>query len=417
MRKTFFLQSILWATVLVLFSCKKETNIADTPQTSTNEKIISKIKSWLDQQKKELSGVSLARVESLELNLSYEEIWLEKYKESKEFIIIPVSSGFKSKNNADKDPVSHLILVFENRDSIITGNIIQYISSNNQKTTPKNTFYKMFTYKDLDCSGQFTILSVTDHFRYELKFENGKLKSMVELKKKKASNGSSKSVGECIDWYEQTWFVWADGTAELVSEIYVFTTCDDDCAQARNANGRSYGTNCNGNGGGSGGVEYDACVSAAVSNFQSVANGAQSVSQTIGFDVSSINQVTKNKNPIWKILDGWSGWHLESQELGVIKLIDAQTNQWAWKSLTHGSISMVGSPPPGVSIEYSQGVGTPSFTPETAAATIVLYGGMSLNYNVTYRLICDCPYLPLIGQIPPTFKSYNSHAIWNSNPI
>ena len=158
-------------------------------------------------------------------------------------------------------------------------------------------------------------------------------------------------------------------------------------------------------------------INAAISEFQQEANGAQTTSQTQGFNISDIDQITKNKNPKWRILKGWSGWELESQEVGVIKLIDEQTNQWAWKSLAHGSISMVGSPPPGVSVEYNQGVGTPSFTPETAEATIVLYGGMSLNFNVTYRLLCDCPNLPLVGQIPPIIRSYNSTAIWNSNPI
>ena len=159
------------------------------------------------------------------------------------------------------------------------------------------------------------------------------------------------------------------------------------------------------------------CVNAAISEFQLEVNNSQMTSQTVAINISDIDGITKNKNPKWRILKGWSGWNLESQEVGVIKLIDEQTNQWAWKSLTHGSISMVGSPPPGVSVEYNQGVGTPSFTPETAEASIVLYGGMSLNFNVTYRLLCDCPNVPLVGQIPPVFRSYNSTSIWNSNPI
>ena len=403
--------------ILILFSCKKENIDVNPPQSPSNEKLIPKIKSWLDEQKKGLSTISAARIDSLQQNLNYGEIRLEKYKESKEFILIPVLPGLKSKNNSDKNPASYLLLVFENKDSIKSGNIVQYVSSNSQKAIPKNTFYKIFSYQDLDCSGQFTILSITDFFRYELKFEKGKFKSMVALKKKNARNGSSRTVSECIEWYEQIWYVWADGTVELVSETYVFTTCDSDCAQARLTNGRSYGTNCNGNGAGGGGVDYDACVSAAVSAFQSEANGAHAASQTTGFDVTNIDGMTKYKNPKWRILKGWSGWDLESQEIGVIKLINAQTNQWAWKSLTHGLISMVGSPPLGVSVEYNQGLGTPSFTPETAAATTVLYGGMSLNYNVTYRLFCNCPNIPLFGQIPPIIRAYTSNAIWNSNPI
>ena len=70
------------------------------------------------------------------------------------------------------------------QDSITRGNIIQYISSNSQKAVTQNTVYKFFTYQDLDCSGQFTVLSLTDYFRYELKYENGKLKSVAEQRKK-----------------------------------------------------------------------------------------------------------------------------------------------------------------------------------------------------------------------------------------
>ena len=416
MKRLFFLQPMLWATLFFLFSCKKENVDIEQPPIQDHKYLIPKINAWLDKQKDGLSAVTAARIDSLKLNLSYGEIRLEKYKETKEFIVVPLLSEFKLKDNSERNPANYLVLVFENQDSITRGNIIQYIASNNQKLAPQNTFYKIFTYQDLDCSGQFTILSMTEYFRRELKFEDGKLKSVKELKKKDQSMDGLGKVNECIDWYLQTWFVWSDGSMTLESEVYVFTTCDGDCWQSRIANGRNYGTNCNGGGGG-GGIEYDACLNAAVTNFESVVNAAQAVSQTIGFDVSTIDEITKNKNPKWRILQGWSGWELESQEIGVIKLIDQGTNQWAWKSLTHGSISMVGSPPPGVAVEFNQGVGTPSFTPETAAATTVLYAGMKLNFNVTYRLLCDCPYVPVVGQLPPVIKPYTSTStFWNSNP-
>lgn len=404
--------------IFYLISCKKENVDIEQPPIQDYKHLIPKINAWLDKQKIDLPAVSVAKIESLEINLSYGEIKLEKYKESKEFIVIPILSEFKSKNNSDKDPASYLVLVFENQDSITRGNIIQYISSNSQKAAPQNTFNKIFTYQDLDCSGQFTILSTDDYFKYELKFENGKLKSFAEQKKKTHPNDSSGRVNECIDWYLQTWLVWSDGSMTLQSEVYVYTTCGEDCAQPRIANGRSYGVSCNGGGGGGGdGIEYNACINAAVSSFQSTVNAAQAVSETIGFDVSIIDEVTKNKNPKWRILKGWSGWDLESQEIGVIKLIDPGSNQWAWKSLTHGLITMIGSPPPSASIEYNQGVGTPSFTPETAASATVLYGGMKLNFTVTYRLLCDCPYVPVVGQLPPVIKPYSSTStFWNSNP-
>jgi len=432
MRKNIFLHLVLWAgkfmlvkrvisilsfVVLALpflISCKKE-NITDNPQNPDKEKLIAKVKSWLDNQKKDLPVGDTAKIHSLKGSLDYNELRLERYKDLENFIVVPISNEFTSKNNQDKNPVNYLVLVLKNQDSIASGNIIQYISSNSQKVAPQNSFYKIFTYQNLDCSGQFTILSITDYFRYELKFENGKLKSVAEYTKKNTPNNGSGRVNECIDWYEQTWYVWSDGSMTLESEVYVFTTCDGDCAQARVANGRNFATNCY-EGGGGGGIEYDACVSAAISSFQSEANGAQAVSQTKSFDFITIDELTRCKNPKWTILRGAGGWTLESQEQGVIKLIDQATNQWAWKSLTHGSISMEGSPLPTTSVEHNQGVGTSSFTPETAAATTVLFGGMSLNFNVTYRLVCNCPNVPLIGQFPPINRYYTSNAIWNSNP-
>ena len=405
--------------MLILFSCKKENIDANTPQSPSNEKLIPKIKSWLDEQKKGLSATSSARIESLETNLSYGEIRLEKYKESKEFIVVPILGGFKSANNSDKSPANYLVLVLENQDSITRGNIIQYISTNSQKTTPTNTFYKIFTYQDLDCSGQFTILSIADYFQYELKFENGELKSFAEQKKKNHSNNISGRMNECIDWYLQTWYIWSDGTMQLISEVFVFTTCGEDCAQPRIANGRSFGMSCSGGGGGGGGIEFDICISSAISGFQSEANGAQVFSQTESFDIIDIDQTTKSKDPIWTILRGAFGaWHLKSQEEGVIKLLDPLQNAWAWKSLTHGQITMVGSPLPTTSVEYNQGQGTPSFTPETAQTATILYASMSLNFGVTYRLICNCPNIPIVGWFPPIHKVYTATStFWNSSPI
>ncbi len=263
MRKHFLWAPCLGVIMLILFSCKKEAVDVETTQRPANEKLIPLIKSWLEVQKKDLLDVALARIESLESNLSYAKMRFEKYKESSKFIVIPVLSGFTSGNNMGKNPVNYLVLVFESPDSITKGNIIQYISSNEQKAVPINTFYKIFTYKDLDCSGLFTVLSITDDFMYELKFESEKINSIKEVRKRTPPNDSSGRVNDgCIDWYEQTWFVWADGTAELISEVYVFTSCDGECWQPRIANGRSLRVNCNYNGGGGNPIDYELALTA-----------------------------------------------------------------------------------------------------------------------------------------------------------
>ena len=403
--------------MLILFSCKKENFKEDTPQHQDKDKLISKVNSWLDTQKEGLRVSDTIKIESLKRNLHYDELRLEQYKNFENFIVIPISKEFKSQNNQDKDLTSYLVLVINNQDNIEKGNIIQYISSDSQKIAPENTFSKIFNYQDIDCSGQFTILSITDYFRYELKFESGKLKSMTNLKKKDQPKDGAGRLNTCIEWYEETWFIWWDGTAELISEVYAFTTCDGDCAQARSANGRSFATNCNDGVGG--GILYDVCVSAAISAFQSEASGARISSQTKSIHISAINDVTKSKNPKWKILNGaFSTWELVSEEIGVIKLIDASQNKWAWKSLTHGQITMEGFSSPTTSVEYNQGVGIPSFTPETAATSVVLYAGMTLNFQVTYRLICNCPNVPLVGWFPPIHKNYTATStFWDAKPI
>jgi len=178
---------------------------------------------------------------------------------------MPILSGFKSANNSDKNPANYLVLVIKNQDSITNGSVVQYVSSSSQKTPPNNTFYKIFTYQEIDCSGLFTVLGLTDNFQYELKFENGKLQSLTDLRKRNQSNdGSSGRLNEgCIDWYLQIWYVWSDGSMTLQSETYVYTTCDGDCWQARIADGRNFRVNCNGNPGGGGGnpVEYTYAIS------------------------------------------------------------------------------------------------------------------------------------------------------------
>ncbi len=245
----------------LIISCKKDNLVTEETKQPSFENLIPKIKSWIDGQKNGLPTASVAKIESLESNLSYSEIRLEKYKESKELIVIPILSGFKSANNSDKDPANYLVLVLKNQDSITNGNIIQYVSSSSQRTPPNNTFFKIFTYQNIDCSGRFTMLNLSDDFQYELNFENEKLFSLTDMRKRNHQNneGTVRINEDCIDWYLQIWLIWWDGSMTLESETYVYTTCDGDCAQPRIANGRSYRMNCNGGGGGGGGynVEYD----------------------------------------------------------------------------------------------------------------------------------------------------------------
>ena len=256
--KTFVLGINFLLITMLFISCKKEDLGSDESQVQSYGNLIPKIKIWLDEQKKDLPATSVAIIDSLNANVEYGNIRLEKYRNSEELIVVPVSEKFKSKNNDGKNPVNYLVLVLKNQDSITNGNIIQYISSEEQKKAPQNTFSKIFTYKILDCSGQFTILSITDYFRYELKFSQGKLESVAEQKRRESANNTSGRVNSCIDWYLITTVYYYDGSTSTYEE-FLGTTCngDPECNTTRIANGRSYRTNCGGGGGNPIDYEYE----------------------------------------------------------------------------------------------------------------------------------------------------------------
>ena len=241
--------------VLSFISCKKESNDAGISKAPSNGLLILKIQSWLDKQKTDLPETSIAKIDSLKGALDYSNLHLEKYKASQEFIVVPVLNRFKSQNNLEKNPVNYLVLVLNNKENISNGNLIQYVSPTGQKSLPKNTFSKIFTYQNLDCSGRFTVLSVTDFFRYELLFENGKLKSVAEQSKRDSGRSASIRVNGCMDWYLITTYYYYDGSSST-TEDYLYTTCtDDECQNTRVVNGRSLRMNC---GGGSGdGIVYE----------------------------------------------------------------------------------------------------------------------------------------------------------------
>jgi hypothetical protein len=403
--------------MLSFFSCQKEFEKKNT--NNTHGELISKVNGWLDKQKSPTQPNKAANIDLLKENIDFSSLKSEDFNQSEKFIVVTIKEEYKIKKNIDKNTISVLLLVSDKIGNIIQGNIVLYIPDKNQQvnTIPDNTFFKMYNEKDLACDGLFRFLSPTGRWMYQREYKNGKLSSFGYVKA--SHNYEGRVETECT-YFFFILTLWVEGVPVAQEVTYLGRICESPCDDPNNQTLCPDDGGGGGGGGGSGAGDTNLdefCINAAISEFQQEVNSTQTTSQTVGINISDIDQITKNKNPKWKILKGWSGWDLESQEVGVIKLIDVQTNQWAWKSLTHGSISMVGSPPPGVSVEYNQGVGTPSFTPETAEATIVLYGGMSLNFNVTYRLLCYCPNFPLIGQIPPVIKSYNSTAIWNSNPI
>jgi len=165
-----------------------------------------------------------------------------------------------------------------------------------------------------------------------------------------------------------------------------------------------------GGGGGGGSETGNQCAAQCANDFNALVNGTIIASETIDIHVSDIDGLTKNKNPEWRILKNLT-WALFSHEMGTIEHVTSPEDRWEWRTLAHHSITFAGQAYGG-SVSFSQGVGTPSFTPGTSN---VLYAGMSVSYTVTYAPLCNCPGVNVI--LPPTTIPYSSNAIWNANPF
>lgn len=154
------------------------------------------------------------------------------------------------------------------------------------------------------------------------------------------------------------------------------------------------------------------CHQNGVDAFNSFVNDATAVSETEGFDISTISPIKKNKNPKWVVLRGGFGlWHLRSYEKGEIEL-NSYLNRWEWVSLVHDKVDKVGMSNIGGVVDVISHTGTPSFT---AGTPNVLYAGMSLEFIVRYTATpIPCP--PFTWIIPPVDVSYTSTGLWDANP-
>ena len=406
MRRSLLFLPILWAIMLILISCQK-----DAEKKNNNDELVSKIYSWLDKQKSPNQPNKAANVDLLKENIDFSALRFEQFTKNEQFIVIPIKENYKIKKNIDKNTPSVLLLVQDKAGNIIRGHMVQYSPENNEpmNSIPDNTFSKMYAEKEMECNGLFRFLSPTGRWLFQREYKNGKMKSFGFVKA--GDNAQARTSGTCT-YYFLNLYWWENGVVVAKETIYLGRFCESSCDDSIN---QTFCPDDAPDGSGSGGAG-NGCTDININALQQEVNGAQVASQTESTSITNIDQVTKHKNPKWKILSSAFGtWYLTSEEIGIIKLIDIAENKWAWKSLTHGSITMSGSPLPTIVIEHDQGVGTPSFTPETAATSIVLYAGMKLNFSVKYRLVC--PQVPYVDLFPPIYKSYAATStFWDSKP-
>ena len=219
------------------------------------------------------------------------------------------------------------------------------------------------------------------------------------------NNSANKDIVTCdaIDWYE----------CDYIDQYGVGTNCQylyTEYVNCEEGGGDGDGGGGGGSGGGGGGPTENTCAIQCTAAFNALVNGSTVVSETVNLHVSDISGLTKNKNPEWRILKNLT-WALFSHEIGTIEHVTYPYDRWEWRTLTHQSITLAGMPTGG-SISFSQGVGTPSFTPGTPG---VLYAGMSLSFTVTYSAACNCPGVNIF--LPPTTIPYTATAIWDANPF
>jgi hypothetical protein len=409
-----------FAAINVFFnSCKKDitNNPTDQENSQLNKEVITKVNAWLDSQKPANKPNKKATIELLKNNLDFSKLRVEEFKGNEQFLVIPVNEDFKTKKNVNKGTIPVLLLVVDKSGNINKGNLVLYIpqSGTTMSSLPNNTFYKMYYSKELDCSGMFRFLDITGGLLYQVEYENGKFHSIGQLQKKPSTNSQNTGArAECqlIDWYIVTTYS-ENGIVIWQSEEYIGTTCvelGDGCDDPNLA------SIC---GAPTGGTTFNAdeCISAGVDEFTQEANGTYITSVKLWSEITDVDPFTKNKNPVWECLTGLGGWSLNSHEKGKIKLIDVANNTWAWKSLEHDQITFLGSPLPITHITYTNGVGTPSFTPEAAEASNIFYAGMSLDFTVTYTFVCNCPNIPVVGWVPPITNDYTSTALWDARPL
>jgi hypothetical protein len=249
---------LLLASLLFIFSCKKNNDEVKSEGLTKNE-MAAKVLSWLEAQKSAASPQTNQRTGTIDTKderiialkeaLDLPNLWVEKRNEKEEFIIVPINKIFKSKNNSDKDPLMHLIVTLKPDGTIAKGNIIQYVPKSGKQTSlPPNTISKIYNYKDIECDGQFTMLTIDDNFFYQLEFKNGKLSSVAEKKRKSGANLRA----TCTDWYLITTYYFDDGSSYTDDGVYIGRTCNYDDTQVQVPTDCPPNEACPG-----GGIEYE----------------------------------------------------------------------------------------------------------------------------------------------------------------
>lgn len=419
--------TVICGTITLLYTaCKKQfgveslnTNpVVENAKTWFTNEIVNKEKELLAAPFSKLPRDSrtriFARMQKLSALLKWEDAHV--YNQGGiQFVITPVDQKIKPLKNQNFEACRSIVF-FKDNSGKYNMNVIEVLSSkdNSLGIETQEIFGIAFANKQLNTSKQIKsvnadIIFYDANYSYlgSFKTKNGKWSgAKIHLNNKKGATTKKRiastmnqrtSCQTCTTWYlVGFWYDMQTGQVVDYEILNQWEECIDNNPPPVYGDGNDPG------------VDYD-CLNNCINSANELSNGVQVASETINIDVNSIDAITKNKNPKWRILKNVT-WSLNSQEYGVVKLVDVQTNKWQWESLSHGPITKEGFTLGGT-ISFTQGVGTPSFTGGTQN---ILYAGMSLNFEVTYSPVCNCPGVSDI--IPPYTASYTSNAIWDAKP-
>lgn len=387
------------ALLLFITACRRDSGVDNAlRETPFDTATTNKITRWIDAQRSDSDSRKNEQLLSLKNNLVFKNTRYEFLRDQYRFIIVPLSKEFATKNNKDKNPINALLLIVDGQGEIKRGNIVQYISEKNKTTNniiPASSFTKVFNSQQIDGSAIFSFLSITDEPLYELCYANGGLKSYSrpQTKQKTAGKTEGSTVLMCYDVYWVTFF--EDGSSNW---NYMYSYCQDDCNETREALGRSFSINC----GGGGNTPPDCCIPDPTIGINSNSI-SETISDNCGLESTnpSTGNLTKSCTHTWAFntvhLLFYTWKYISNEEAELEK----ESGVWKFKSVSHSGMDMSGTIPPCVSHSCAITTATPSISADKR------YAQMNLLYTETSNVTC-CPWCS------PSYSTNSATSFWNA---
>lgn len=268
-------------------SCQKQvsnSNLESQQDSTTSKKVVA----WLDLQKDNIrDSAGKTTVSNLKSNLVFSSLAIEQLNNEERLIIIALKPDFKTLNITSQKTLKSLVVIENLKGEFRLGNIIEVIPQKQiLEKLPQNLISKVYNNKRNELNGIVSIMTLTNHFIYELEYKEGKLsatKYMASKKDKDPDENTTGKINSCIAWYLVVTTYYSDGTRSE-SWTYLYTSCSDDCQTTRTIESSSpFKLKC---GGGNGGGDGDNSVELVTTDtiikllqnpcFVSVVNGISS---------------------------------------------------------------------------------------------------------------------------------------------